>query len=88
MALLILPLSPLIKLWYINSRKARIPPALECRRMTSLINYRDVVLDETRNYAFLQRAGQMVDLGGNVATLESKPDGSPFISGFKIPGRE
>jgi thiamine biosynthesis lipoprotein len=54
---------PLVKLWGIGSDSQRIPAEEEIAEALSLINWRDVVIDEGAGTVFLRRAGMRLDLG-------------------------
>jgi thiamine biosynthesis lipoprotein len=55
---------PLVKLWGVNTRNARVPSAAEIAAARGLINWRDVVMDEAAKTIFLKRPGMMLDVGG------------------------
>ncbi len=55
---------PLVKTWGFFTGKARVPAPDEIRRLLSLVDYRDILLDEKKLLAGLAREGQAVDLGG------------------------
>jgi Membrane-associated lipoprotein involved in thiamine biosynthesis len=57
-------IGPLVKLWGIGTDKARVPSKEEIDTKKSLINYKDLVLDEKGKTAFLEKAGMSLDLGG------------------------
>jgi thiamine biosynthesis lipoprotein len=50
--------------WNFDPARASIPDAAEIARELPLVNYRDLVLDETSSSAYLRRRGMRVDLGG------------------------
>jgi thiamine biosynthesis lipoprotein len=54
---------PLVKLWGIGSDSQRIPAEEEIAEALSLINWRDVVIDEGAGTVFLRHAGMRLDLG-------------------------
>nr|WP_246110687.1 FAD:protein FMN transferase [Thermosediminibacter litoriperuensis] len=54
---------PLVKIWGIGTEKARVPEEHEIKRALSLINYRDVLLDEENHGVMLKRPGMGMDLG-------------------------
>ena len=55
--------APLIDLWK-NSRIYGTPDKESIRRALSLVDQRDLILDNKKNKAFLKKSGQMIDLGG------------------------
>lgn len=55
---------PLVKLWAIGRGGNTVPPADQIARARSLVDYRDLTLDETSRTIFLRRKGMMIDLGG------------------------
>lgn len=55
---------PLVKLWGIGTDKARVPSKEEIEAKKSLINYKDLILDEQNKTAFLKRPEMSLDLGG------------------------
>jgi FAD:protein FMN transferase len=102
---------PLVQSWAIGTPQQHIPPKEELQKALSLVDYRDLYVDE--HSGGLKRAGQMIDLGGiakgyagdvaiqiyrkygirsafiniggNVATLGGRPDGSPWKIGIRNP---
>jgi thiamine biosynthesis lipoprotein len=55
---------PLVKLWDIGTENARRPDDREIAIARSLINHRDVEIDEANQTVFLQHKGMSLDLGG------------------------
>jgi Membrane-associated lipoprotein involved in thiamine biosynthesis len=55
---------PLVKIWGIGTDKARVPSKEEIDTKKSLINYKDLILDEQNKTAFLKKSGMSLDLGG------------------------
>lgn len=55
---------PLVKLWGIGTDKAKLPSKEEIDTKKSLINYKDLILDEKEKTVFLKRTGMALDLGG------------------------
>lgn len=55
---------PLVKLWGVNTSRAHVPAAAEIAAARSLINWRDVVMDESQKTIFLKRPGMKLDVGG------------------------
>lgn len=108
--------APLVKTWGIGTENPQVPPADVVKDLVSLVNYRELQIDEKTSSASLQRKGQMADLGGiakgyigdkvieiykkngiasafanlggNVVTLGSRPDGSPWRIGIQNPRGE
>jgi len=104
-------IGPVVKAWGIGTDNARIPSDQELQELLKLVNYKDLVLEG--NTAYLNKEGQMVDLGGiakgyagdmardiykkygiksafinlggNVVTLGTKPDGSLWSVGVRDP---
>ncbi|MBP2033645.1 thiamine biosynthesis lipoprotein [Clostridium algifaecis] len=104
---------PLVKLWGIGTDNARLPGQNEIDNKKSLINYRDLLLDEKNKKVMLKRKGMSLDLGGiakgyaadeaarilkengvkhaiinlggNILTLNSNPDGDPWKIGIQDP---
>lgn len=58
-----LTIEPIVKLWGIGTKQARIPKDEEIISTLSLVNYKDVMLDETNNSVKLEKKGQAIDLG-------------------------
>ncbi len=56
--------APLVKAWGIGTENPRVPADVLVKKLVSLVNYKDVRVDESTNSASLQKEGQMVDLGG------------------------
>ena len=54
---------PLVKLWGIGSGSGRIPGEDEIAAALSLINWRDILIDEAAGTVFLARPGMELDLG-------------------------
>ena len=104
---------PLMKAWKMNTDQGHIPAPADITRALSLVNWRDVVMDESAKTIYLTRAGMsldaggvlkgfaadetarvlssrgvksaMIDLGGNILAMGSKPDGSPWRIGIQDP---
>ncbi|MDO4670401.1 MAG: FAD:protein FMN transferase [Aerococcus sp.] len=51
-------------LWQIGSDQARVPSNEEIQQALPLVNYKDIVLDETNKTVFLKRKGMRLELGG------------------------
>lgn len=54
---------PLVKLWNIGNGGEKVPPEKSILQAKSLINWRDLVLDDARRTVFLKRPGMRIDLG-------------------------
>jgi len=54
---------PVVKLWNIGMEGERVPGAEEIQKALTLVDYRDVVVDETAGTVFLRRPGMLIDLG-------------------------
>lgn len=54
---------PLVKLWGIGSGSEKIPGEDEIAAALSLVNWRDIVIDEDAETVFLARPGMELDLG-------------------------
>lgn len=60
-------IGPLVKLWNIsfdNAANARIPEDSEIKEKLPLINYKNVLLNESEKKVMLKEKGMMIDLGG------------------------
>ncbi|HHY23233.1 MAG TPA: FAD:protein FMN transferase [Clostridiaceae bacterium] len=57
-------LGPVINAWGISTDKQRIPDDQEIRDLLLKVNYNDLIIDEKKQEAELEREGQSVDLGG------------------------
>lgn len=55
---------PLVNLWGIGTDAARVPDAGEISEALSLVDYRQVELNESENSVFLKKPGMCIDLGG------------------------
>lgn len=56
--------APLKLLWDITGENPRVPAQNAVEALLPLVNYEDIVLDETEATVFLPHAGQEIDLGG------------------------
>jgi thiamine biosynthesis lipoprotein len=56
--------APLVKAWGVGTENPQVPAADFVKKLVSLVNYQDVLIDEATNSAGLRMKGQMVDLGG------------------------
>ena len=57
-------IAPLSKLWNITSENPRVPNEEDITAKKALVDYRDIVLDNSTNSVKLKREGQEIDLGG------------------------
>ncbi|MEG6611542.1 FAD:protein FMN transferase [Pseudoclostridium thermosuccinogenes] len=106
-------IGPLANAWGIFTDNPRVPSKDEIDKLKSLVNYRDISINNADSSAYLARKGQIVDLGGiakgyagdvaveilkakgvksalinlggNVVALGSKPDGNPWSIGIQNP---
>ena len=56
-------IGPVVKLWNIGMDGERVPGADEIKEALTLVDYRDVVLDNAAGTVFLRRPGMLLDLG-------------------------
>lgn len=56
--------APLVKAWGFGTENPKVPANDVVKKLVSLVNYQDVLIDEATNSASLRLKGQMVDLGG------------------------
>lgn len=54
---------PLVKLWGIGTDWAAVPSQDDIDKAKNLINYEDVIIDETNSTIFLKNPGMIIDLG-------------------------
>lgn len=57
-------IGPLVKLWGIGTDAARLPSQAEIDAKKSLVNYKDILLNEDQKSVMLSKPGMMLDLGG------------------------
>lgn len=57
-------IGPIVKLWNIGTDEARVPAPEEIKAKLPLVNYKDIVLDDTNKTVFLKKKGMIIDLGG------------------------
>lgn len=55
---------PLVDLWGIGKDNARVPDSNELASKINLVNYKDIVLDESINSILLKNEKQQIDVGG------------------------
>jgi len=53
---------PLTRVWDFHSKT--VPQPTELRKILSLINYRDIIVDKKNSTIFLRKKGMLIDLGG------------------------
>jgi thiamine biosynthesis lipoprotein len=54
---------PLVKIWDIGGDNPRVPSQAEIDNALSLINYKDIVIDQEAKTVYLKQAGMAIDLG-------------------------
>lgn len=57
-------IGPLVKLWSIGLPEQKLPTQEEIASKLPLIDYNDLVLDDSEKTVYLKRPGMMIDLGG------------------------
>ena len=57
-------IAPLTKLWNIMSENPKVPDAQEIDAKKELVNFNDIILDESTTSVKLLKEGQAIDLGG------------------------
>lgn len=57
-------IGPLVDLWNIGSGGEQVPPQADIDKAKALINYKDVIIDETAKTVKLAKEGMVLDLGG------------------------
>lgn len=57
---------PAVQLWGIMNENPKIPSMHKCEAVKKLVNYKQLILDEKEQTAFLLKKGQAIDLGGIV----------------------
>ena len=55
---------PLVKLWKIGTEEETIPEKVQIDEALKLVNYNDVILDESKNSIMLKQKNQALDVGG------------------------
>ncbi len=56
-------IGPLVDLWGIGTDNARLPGEDEIKASMALVNYKDVILDETNHSVYLNKVDMKLDLG-------------------------
>ncbi len=56
-------IGPVVSLWGIGTDHARVPGTVELKKALSLVNYKDVVLNDKARSVYLKRKGMSIDLG-------------------------
>lgn len=54
---------PIIKLWGVFTQNERVPSEIEIKEKLELINYKDILIDESLQTVMLSKSGQKIDLG-------------------------
>ncbi|GAB1484276.1 FAD:protein FMN transferase [Treponema sp.] len=75
---------PLVKLWNIGSEDAAIPLQSELDQALHLIDWRNLVIDETAKTAFLKQRGMRLDLGA-IAKGYAADEVARIIERHRIP---
>ncbi|RKD21568.1 thiamine biosynthesis lipoprotein [Caminicella sporogenes DSM 14501] len=57
-------IGPIVKLWNIGTENARVPSQSEINSKLDLVNYNDIILDESKKSIMLKKEGMILDLGG------------------------
>lgn len=57
-------IGPLVELWGIGTKHAKVPTQEELEKALALVNYRDVVLNKNEQTVHLKKAGMIIDVGG------------------------
>lgn len=106
-------IGPLVQLWNIGTKKAKVPSTKEIKDNLPLVNYKDLTLNKEETKVMLNKKGMILDLGGiakgyaadevtkilknnginhaiinlggNVFAMGSKPDGSGWKIGVQNP---
>lgn len=56
-------IGPIVKLWNIGSKDARVPSVEEIAAKLKLVNYKNILLNETEKKIMLKEKGMIIDLG-------------------------
>lgn len=111
-----LSIGPLVDLWSIGNKDAKVPDATDITNALSTINYKNIIINEDKSTVFLAQKNMILDLGGiakgyiadklytlleenecssaiinlggNVLTLGTKPSGDLFRIGIQNPNLE
>ena len=73
---------PLVKLWGIGTDTARVPNQEEIDTQISLINFKDIELDETNKTVMLKRKNMRIDLGGTAKVKRANLKKFFTLNGF------
>lgn len=57
-------IGPVVDLWGIGTENAKVPKKSEIKNKLSLVNYKDILIDEKNNSVKLNKKGMEIDLGG------------------------
>ncbi|HXY54233.1 MAG TPA: FAD:protein FMN transferase [Nitrospirota bacterium] len=57
-------IGPLVVLWQMRLKEGKVPTDGEIARARSLVNFRNIVIDEKESTVFLRKRGMILDLGG------------------------
>ncbi|QEK12438.1 FAD:protein FMN transferase [Crassaminicella thermophila] len=57
-------IGPLVKLWNIGTESAHVPPKEDIHIKKNLVNYNNVILNESEKSVMLKKEGMILDLGG------------------------
>ncbi|MGH4139020.1 FAD:protein FMN transferase [Clostridium sp.] len=55
---------PIVELWGIGKKDARIPSSNEVKEKLKVVNYKDIVLEKNTSSIFLKKKNQEIDVGG------------------------
>lgn len=57
-------IGPLVALWGIGTKNARVPNETEIAEILPLVDYRKIIFDEIEKTIFLKETGMIIDVGG------------------------
>ncbi len=57
-------IGPLVVLWQMRLKEGKVPTDAEIAKTRSLVNYRNIIIDEKASTIFLKKKGMILDLGG------------------------
>lgn len=57
-------IAPITELWAIGSQSEKVPSQEQIQEKVSLVNYKDIVLDQEKQSVFLKKNAMKIDLGG------------------------